>query len=258
MSKLLVSVRAVEEVESALCGGADIIDVKEPARGSLGRADSRIIAGVLKQVNGRVPVSAAMGEMPRQKRSLVLQGTRVWDPRISKGDVHESFLRLSYMKWGFCGWGKRSGWVEALNEAAETLRSCAPACRAVAVAYADWQRAQAPKPWDICRSACNSRIGAMLVDTWKKDGTALLDWLSFAEIARLVETCRSHHLFIALAGSLGPKDVERLVPLNPDWFAVRGAACREGMRAGPICELRVRALNRILERRELQTVNCGN
>ena len=34
--RLLVSVRAAAEVAPALAGGADIIDAKEPARGSLG------------------------------------------------------------------------------------------------------------------------------------------------------------------------------------------------------------------------------
>ena len=35
--RLLVSVRSAEEVSAALAGGADIIDAKEPERGSLGR-----------------------------------------------------------------------------------------------------------------------------------------------------------------------------------------------------------------------------
>ena len=44
-----------------------------------------------------------------------------------------------------------------------------------------------------------------------------------------------------LAGSLGPAEIERLLPLAPDWFAVRGAAC-EGGRGGRVTEPRVRAL----------------
>ena len=36
---LLVSVRSGAEAEAALAGGADLIDVKEPTRGALGRAD---------------------------------------------------------------------------------------------------------------------------------------------------------------------------------------------------------------------------
>ena len=39
MTRLLVSVRSAAEAEAALAGGAAVIDVKEPTRGALGRAD---------------------------------------------------------------------------------------------------------------------------------------------------------------------------------------------------------------------------
>ena len=44
MMDLLVSVRSAEEAASALEGGAALIDIKEPVRGSLGRADANVIA----------------------------------------------------------------------------------------------------------------------------------------------------------------------------------------------------------------------
>ena len=63
MAGLLVSVRSVAEAEIALAGGAAIIDVKEPSRGALGRADDTIIADIVRSVAGRAPVSAALGEL---------------------------------------------------------------------------------------------------------------------------------------------------------------------------------------------------
>ena len=59
---LLVSVRSADEVAAALEGGADIIDVKEPAKGPLGMAEAEVVAAVVDRVKGKVPVSAAMGE----------------------------------------------------------------------------------------------------------------------------------------------------------------------------------------------------
>jgi len=38
---LLVSVRSADEVDDALAGGADLIDVKEPSRGALGMLRER-------------------------------------------------------------------------------------------------------------------------------------------------------------------------------------------------------------------------
>ena len=45
--QLLVSVRDLGEAAAALAGGADLIDVKEPIRGPLGRADEATIRGIV-------------------------------------------------------------------------------------------------------------------------------------------------------------------------------------------------------------------
>jgi uncharacterized protein (UPF0264 family) len=63
MTGLLVSVRDAAEALEALEGGATLIDVKEPSRGALGRADDQVIRDVIEAVGGRVPVSAALGEL---------------------------------------------------------------------------------------------------------------------------------------------------------------------------------------------------
>src|SRR5947199_331497 len=57
---LLVSVRDPDEVDAAVTGGAGMIDVKEPSRGALGRAEDAVIAEVVKKVAGRCRVSAAL------------------------------------------------------------------------------------------------------------------------------------------------------------------------------------------------------
>src|SRR5262249_6225382 len=48
MPRLLVSVRDVREAEAALAGGADLIDIKEPAHGPLGRADDAVIEFIVQ------------------------------------------------------------------------------------------------------------------------------------------------------------------------------------------------------------------
>ena len=55
---LLVSVRTADEVAAALDGGADLIDVKEPAKGPLAPAEAEVVAAVIDAVDGKVPVSA--------------------------------------------------------------------------------------------------------------------------------------------------------------------------------------------------------
>jgi len=51
---------------------------------------------------------------------------------------------------------------------------------------------------------------------------------------------------VALAGSLGPAEIEQLLPAEPDWFAVRGAACG-GQRLGVVDADQVRRLVELVE-----------
>ena len=225
MTSLLVSVRSADEAEAAVRGGAAVIDVKEPANGSLGRAADVTIAEVVRQVAGRRPVSAALGDWSEQES--------VW-PAIEG---------LSYLKWGFNNQGRASQDALAAATAAwQHNRARQPTCALVTVAYADWKAANAPTPEVLCRFACAGRWGPFALDTWNKDGSTLLDHLPLAEIAALVERCRAAKIPMALAGALGRADMERLSPLAPDWFAVRTVVCRGGMRRADVDGDEVRRL----------------
>jgi uncharacterized protein (UPF0264 family) len=221
LTGLLVSVRSVTEAEAALAGGATLIDVKEPSRGSLGRADPGTLRAVIASVAGRRPVSAALGELLERNCAAVPEG-------------------LAYVKWGLAGCGALPDWRRRLTDAAEAMRKAV--CGPVAVAYADWWRAGAPTPEDVGAFACGSGFAAFLIDTWDKDGSTLLDWLARDEILRLTQECRRARVRVALAGSLGVAEIAALLPLAPDWFAVRGAVCRGGRRDQAVEADRVRQL----------------
>ncbi|MDP7303223.1 MAG: (5-formylfuran-3-yl)methyl phosphate synthase, partial [Pirellulaceae bacterium] len=63
MTELLVSVRDANEAQQALAGGADVIDVKEPARGALGAADPEVWHHVRRAIPLDVRLSVALGEL---------------------------------------------------------------------------------------------------------------------------------------------------------------------------------------------------
>jgi uncharacterized protein (UPF0264 family) len=230
-SSLLVSVRSEAEAEAALAGGAALIDVKEPARGSLGQAPEQTIAAVLRCTAGRRPVSAALGELAANPQASVLS----------------SLSGLTYAKWGLAGCRDRTrAWQDELTRAAAVLARCLPGCRFVAVAYADWERAKAPPPTEVAGFAQRQNAGALLLDTWGKDGTTLLDWLALGEVDKLCQCCREAGVPVALAGSLGVPQIRRLLPLRPGWFAVRGAVCEGDRRTGRLCQHRVSALVKLI------------
>jgi uncharacterized protein (UPF0264 family) len=228
MTRLLVSVRSAAEAEAALAGGAALIDVKEPARGALGRADDAVIAEVVGAVGRQTPVSAALGELRDEPlRNL---------PR--------SVSSLAYVKCGLAGCAAEANgaWPDDLTGLAAAVQEANPRCKMAVVAYADWRRAGAPAPDEVCAFAGRRPGWAMLLDTWGKDGLTLLDWMGRVEIDRLCRACRDAGVPIALAGSLSPSLIRTLRPAAPDWFAVRGAACRGLQRTAAVDAAKVRGL----------------
>src|SRR5438034_3325430 len=144
---LLVSVRSAAEVDAALEGGADLIDVKEPTKGPLGMAEAEVVAAVVAAVRGKVPVSAAMGE---------------WSPNaITEAHWHLE-LKLDYVKWGLAGYPPSPGWGEDLLD---TRRQPPARIEMVAVAYADWERAKSVPPAELVKFAKRYRFKAFLLDT---------------------------------------------------------------------------------------------
>jgi uncharacterized protein (UPF0264 family) len=221
MAELLVSVRSIAEAEAALAGGADVIDIKEPLRGSLGRATHATIAGVLELLNHQVPVSAALGELAQTP-----------DPFKEQG--------LTYVKWGLAGCGHH--WRKQLERAAQRQRAWAPECQIVAVVYGDWRMALAPSPAEVLEFISQVGWQTLLIDTCCKKGRTLLDWMSLVEVEQICQGCHEAGIRVALAGSLGAKEIHLLLPTQPDIFAVRGAVCHRNSRLGCVDPIKVRRL----------------
>ena len=219
---LLVSVRSADEVKAALEGGADLIDVKEPARGALGIAEAEVAAAVLKAVKGKVPVSAALGEFS--------------DNILTEAHWHLE-LKLDYVKWGLAGYTDRVGWGEDLLE---TRRQLPAGMEAVCVAYADWQRTNSIAPAELVKFAKRFRWKAFLLDTGVKDSKTLLNFMKPPEIIELVESLHRGGVKVAIGGCLAPEHMKQLKDVKPDWFAVRGSACAGGKRDGTIDAGRVK------------------
>lgn len=227
MVRLLVSVRTVTEALAAAAGGADVIDLKEPSRGSLGRPAAALVASVLPLIPSQFQVSVALGDLEDPFTPLSLPG------------VH-------FVKIGLAGWGERGDWQRQLREAGATQKEANPTAALVAAAYADWRLANAPAPNKILAFALDHGWQGLLIDTALKNGSSLGDHLPFPELERLVHDGNRGGLLIALAGALRPRDVPRLAVLKPDYIGVRGAACRRGRRDGPLEARRVRILGQLL------------
>ena len=233
--QLLVSVRAAAEVEAALLGGADIVDAKEPSRGSMGVVSPAVLADILGQIPIDRPVSIALGDVTSPDGVLeALSGL----PRSGR-------QAYTYLKLGFAGVPSPER-VRALVETARLhSRRHLPLSRIVAVAYADAVPAGGADPLFICRAAATAGAAGLLIDTYVKDGRNLFTWIQPARLAALVARARAEGLLVAVAGGLGPEDLRNVIGAKPDIVGVRGAACIGG-REGRLCSSRVQQLRCML------------
>jgi (5-formylfuran-3-yl)methyl phosphate synthase len=225
---LLISVRSAAEAAVALAGGADVIDVKEPSRGSLGAAEASVVASVVACVAGRAPVSAALGELDTFSTD---QPGRM---------LSELPAGVALAKLGLAGCRGQPDWQTRWRAA---LAGMPAATSPVAVVYGDWRPAGAPRPDEVLAAAVALGCPALLVDTWDKSGGTLLDHWPAGRLAPFVDRVRRRGLAVVLAGSLSGPALTSAVRLGPDLVAVRGAVC-DGDRSGTICPQRVSEVRR--------------
>jgi len=213
LAKLLVSVRSVSEAQAAVDGGAAVIDVKEPSLGPLGRASCATWRAIRAAVPAVIPVSVALGELAD----------------LDPGSIRpECFAGIAFRKAGPAGlggdWSRRWELARQADQAATGW---------VAVIYADWTEAQAPDPDAVIAAALGATdCPGLLVDSWDKTRGCPIG--NLAEWQDRISRVQASGRFVALAGRLDRRAIERLSPLGPDLFAVRGAACVGGRRDGMV------------------------
>jgi (5-formylfuran-3-yl)methyl phosphate synthase len=218
---LLASVSTPAEARCAVAGGADIIDLKEPAQGALGRLSDATIAAIRHEVAGRRPTSATIGDLPLAP-APVLQAVRAM---AANG--------VDIVKLGVFA-GDAAATVAALGGAARD------GIRLVAVLFAD----RAPDLSLVARCAEAGFCGVML-DTADKAAGPLTRHLGEGKLAQFIAEARRHRLLAGLAGSLSAGDVPRLLPLRPDYLGFRSALTL-GARDAPLDSAAVARLRALL------------
>lgn len=228
--RLLVSVRAADEVAAALAGGADIIDAKDPARGPLGPISLPMLGAISARVPEPVPLGVALGDFTAPDAVRRAVTTVNLAPRRA----------AVYVKLGFAGEPAAPAVTALIAAAVHAAGESRLRPVVVPVAYADWANAGSPTPEEVLAATLGAGAGAFLLDTYNKDGRTLLDWVALDRVRALVALARSAGMLVAIAGSLDLAALD-LVADCADVVGVRGAACRGG-RSGAVDAELVRRL----------------
>ncbi len=226
--RLLVSVRSRPEAIEALAGGADILDIKEPARGSLGMADTvsiREIAETIRDAGAATPLSVALGELID------------W---IDQTDAVTLPEEATFAKLGMSGLIDREDWRSLWRVIRKRFDQCRSLpLRWVAVAYADFEVARSPSIDDVATAAIEAGCAGLLIDTFAKTGQSLSDLLSASPLQQFAERCHASGLFLAIAGSLKMNDLPAFRNIHADIVAIRSAACELHDRKGTISATKI-------------------
>ena len=225
--QLLVSVANAEETGAALAGGADIIDAKDPARGSLGPVSIETLGAIRIRVPHSVPLSVALGDA------------------TSIAEVDAAFelvtVPVSFVKLGFAGLQDPARLADLLPHAIRRTQRLPGQPAFIPVAYADAAFAGGIESSQLPSVIQQFSLAGGLVDTAVKKGKRLFDLQRPSRLRAVAARLSAHGGFLAIAGSLGPEDLAPARETGARILGVRGAVCRGG-RAGSLSEELVRDL----------------
>ena len=214
----LASVRNAAEASTALAGGADILDCKDPSLGALGAVSLPVVREIVEAAGPGVMVSATIGDLPNDPQ------------RVAKAAEEVAATGVHIVKWGIFESDGATQVIEALHD------TDIAGAQLVAVLMADCN----PDMALLARLATAGFAGVML-DTANKSRSPLTQILSVAEIKSFVALAHKYKLISGLAGSLRIADIGQLVHFRPDVIGFRGALCTGG-RTGELARANVEAV----------------
>ncbi len=248
-SGLLVSVKNLAEAEMICSCGVDIIDLKNPENGSLGRAETAVILQFLERFGADHSLSFALGELvdaDESTETLILEKMKL---------CHGVLRQKPFVKYGLSKLvspldfvtnphaGVCTGTVRWQDRLLSKFQFWQDYSEPVLVGYADHLVANSPALPEVVRFACESPFRVVLIDTWKKGGgRSLLDLVKIDRLRSWIDLLHQNNIRIALAGSLTLAQIRELWPLQLDWFALRGALCQSEQRNNQLDPQKVREL----------------
>jgi uncharacterized protein (UPF0264 family) len=234
--KLLISPKNEAEAVEAAAGGADIIDVKNPAEGPLGASFPWIIRRIRQVTPANIEVSCTVGEAPNLPGSIAL------------ASLGAASTGVDYIKAGLFGLKTAEEAVYLMRNVTKAAKECNPAIKVVVSGYADAARVGTVDPMQVPKIAYEAKADIAMLDTAIKDGKNLFIFLTKPQLSRFVDEAHGYGLKAALAGALQKQDLPEVYALGADIAGVRGAACTHSDRVnGQITREKVQELVEIVK-----------
>ena len=218
-TKILASIKSLNEIGLVLKKGVDIIDFKDPSVGSLGALSIKQISFFLKSIPSNQLTSATIGDIK--------------DIKIKQKVIELSKTSIDFIKIGFFFDEKKIKLLKNLKKLVKNKKI-------IAVLFAD------NKPnVNLIREIKKIQFDGILIDTKNKKNGNLRNYLSIKKLKNFIKVSKEQNLSIGLAGSLNINDIDPLIKLKPDYLGFRGALCMARKRKDDISEI---LLDRVISR----------
>lgn len=222
MTRLLISVKNVEEALHAMYAGTSIIDLKDPETGALGALPMNEAEKILAVLDKQVLTSATVGEGHGNIDALVTDIKRY------------AHIGVNVIKIGVSELFKNRQFFVEMQQLTQQ------GIKLVVVFFAD-------KLMDLSLIAKMQTAGfyGAMIDTQQKQ-RPIVELQPMHELRRFTEMCQQHHLIGGLAGSVGLQHLTSLLAMTPDFIGMRGGVCNKGNRALSLSREKVQAVNTLL------------
>jgi len=220
---MLASVLDANEADIVLAAGADIIDLKDASRGSLGAVAVETAREAVRQIAARAETSATLGDPPYEEAALLGRARALAAAKVGT-------LKLAVD-------------VDALLRLGPALRTLARDIPLVGMLFADRE-----PDFKILAGLAEMGFRGAMLDTWDKSRGRLFVHLAPSRLEEFCQACRAHRLMCGLAGSLEAPDVPRLLLVAPDVLGFRTALCRRHDRTGSVDAQAARLIRDLIPR----------
>ncbi|ODA28579.1 hypothetical protein A6X21_12855 [Planctopirus hydrillae] len=254
-NQLLVSVRNAAEARLVVNTGVAVLDVKDPARGALGRADESVCREILAvvgkprvepayaetssgratRVDSGVVMSLALGELLEVEPCAIPEGVDVLKVGLAHCAAQKGAAQHSAAQHCSGQQGSDGGWVRKWLEFREQTEALSKrSFRWIAVAYFD-ASAQAPDLEEVKTFAIQQQLAGVLIDSYEKTGQTMTDVYSWEKLNSCRDELVAAGMLLAIAGQIRVETLPVLKRLEPHLIAVRSAVCELRDRNRSLC-----------------------
>ncbi len=214
MSKILASIQNISEARILINSDIDIIDLKDPSKGALGKLNKNNIKEIINFINKKKLTSSTIGDLPNNKEL------------ITKNVDELSVIDVDFIKIGVY----ENTYISTLSE----INSCK---KLIAVFFADLFL---PKKEDLLVLK-ESGFSGVMIDTSNKKLGNLFNHITFSEVSNFISNSKKLNLLTGIAGSINESHINQIIKLDPNYMGFRGALCENKLvRNSAISEINVK------------------